>query len=93
MHANYDPKLPLANQEIYTLLWSHLRNDMPSRHQSGKTAIVGHTSQKSGEVLDRGYLKCIDTCCYGGGWLTALDVFSGQTWQVNQDGVERQTNV
>ena len=39
---------------------------------SGKVAIVGHTPQKSGEMLDLGFLKCIDTFCHGGGWLTAL---------------------
>ena len=38
---------------------------------SGKTAIVGHTPTRSGEIFDVGYLKCLDTYCYGGGWLTA----------------------
>ena len=30
-------------------------------------ATVGHTPQKTGAVLDLGYLKCIDTFCHGGG--------------------------
>ena len=50
-----------------------------SRHCSGKVAIVGHTPQKSGEILDLGYLKCIDTFCHGGGWLTALEVNTGRS--------------
>ena len=57
--------------------------------QSGKVATVGHTAQKSGELLDLGCVKCIDTFCHGGGWLTALEVNSGQVWQANQSGVVR----
>jgi serine/threonine protein phosphatase 1 len=53
---------------------------------SGKTAIVGHTPQKDGRVLDLGHLKCIDTFCGHGGLLTALDVGSGQIWQVTEGG-------
>ena len=34
--------------------------------------VVGHTEQRTGEILDLGFLKCIDTFCHGGGWLTAL---------------------
>lgn len=41
------------------------------------------------EVLDLGYLKCIDTGCRYGGWLTALDVDSGPVWQVNERGEVR----
>jgi serine/threonine protein phosphatase 1 len=50
----------------------------------------GHTSQKGGEVLDLGHLKCIDTCCYGGGWLTAFDVHTGEVWQADRDGKMRE---
>jgi len=44
----------------------------------GKIAIVGHSAQKTGRVLDLGHLKCIDTWCYGDGWLTALDIETGK---------------
>jgi serine/threonine protein phosphatase 1 len=50
------------------------------------TAIVGHTPQRTGEILDAGHLICIDTFCYGGGWLTALDTTSGQVWQTTNRG-------
>ena len=66
--------------------WQWLKLGIPGPHVSGKTAIVGHSSQKSGEVLNLGHLVCIDTYCWGGGWLTALDTTSGQTWQVNCEG-------
>ncbi|NIP84623.1 MAG: serine/threonine protein phosphatase, partial [Planctomycetales bacterium] len=26
------------------------------------------------------------TCCYGGGWLTALEVTRGQVWQADDEG-------
>jgi serine/threonine protein phosphatase 1 len=52
-------------------------------------AVVGHTPQEGGEVLDLGYLKCIDTFCHGGGWLTALEVRTGKVWQANLAGEVR----
>lgn len=87
-HANYQPDVPLDRLDIYTLRWLSLRDYVPPRpHCSGKVAIVGHTPQR--DCLDLGYLKCLDTgCCYGG-WLMALDVDSGQSWQVNAQGEER----
>lgn len=86
LHANYDPASPLARQSDWLLRWESLRDRVPGPHASGKVAVVGHTSQKSGEVLNLGHLICIDTYCHGGGWLTALDVGSGRTWQANDSG-------
>lgn len=89
MHASYDATLPLEKQSIECLLWLSLRDGIPPPHFSGKKAIVGHTSQKSGEILDAGHIVCIDTFCCGGKWLTAMDVHSGQLWQVNAKGESR----
>lgn len=86
VHANYQPDLDLSKQTTLMLRWESLRDFRPSVHRSGKTAVVGHTPQKSGEVLDLGHLKCIDTHCYGGGWLTALETATGRYWQSNQTG-------
>jgi len=86
LHANYQYDMPLAEQPAYLLFWEHLHLSLPPRHESGKTAIVGHTSQKSAEVLDLGHVVCIDTFCHGGGWLTALDVDSGKVWQADRAG-------
>jgi serine/threonine protein phosphatase 1 len=49
-------------------------------------AVVGHTPQLAGEVLDLGFLVNIDTYCVRGGWLTALDVGSGRVWQADRRG-------
>ena len=51
---------------------------------------VGHTPQKTGDILDLGHIVCIDTNCHGGGWLTALDVGSGLWWQANERGAVRE---
>ena len=48
--------------------------------------IAGHNSQKNGEILDLGHVKVIDTYCYGGGWLTALDVQTEEVWQADREG-------
>ncbi len=86
LHANFVADLPLQRQPEYTLFWEHLSTYVPPRHVSGKTAIVGHTPQYEGEVLDLGHVVCIDTFCVGGGWLTALEVPSRKIWQASQSG-------
>jgi serine/threonine protein phosphatase 1 len=86
VHANYRAEVPIDQLPRRVLLWESLRDHMPGPHVSGKTAIVGHTAQKTGEVLDMGHLRCIDTWCYGNGWLTAMDVESGKVWQADKSG-------
>lgn len=85
-HANYLSNWPLASQPWDELRWQSLVDRTPTLHQSGKTAVLGHTSQKDGEILNLGYLVCIDTYCCGGRWLTALDVGTGDVWQSNEAG-------
>lgn len=86
VHANYIADMPLAEQPDYALFWEHLFAAVPPRHESGKTAIVGHTSQRRGEICDLGHVVCIDTFCHGGGWLTALDVDTSEVWQADKSG-------
>jgi serine/threonine protein phosphatase 1 len=89
VHANYNPARPIGQQDEDTALSLSLKESLPGPHISGKTVIVGHTVQVSGEILDLGYLKCLDTDCAGGGYLTALDVASGQSWRTREIGVQR----
>jgi serine/threonine protein phosphatase 1 len=86
VHGAYNPDQPLDAQRWQTWRWLSLRDVVPGPHISGKTAVVGHTSLKDGKVLNLGHLVCIDTYCWGGGWLTAFDATSGQIWQVDRDG-------
>lgn len=86
VHANYDPALALAEQPRFLLRWQKLTDATPAAHRNGKRAIVGHTHDRDGEIVDLGYLVCLDTYCYGGGWLTAMDVHSGKVWQADLNG-------
>jgi serine/threonine protein phosphatase 1 len=86
VHANYEPDVPLSKQEPEILRWTSLNQFMPGPHMSGKRAVVGHTAARDGEIFDVGYLVCLDTHIYGGGWLTAMDLSTGQLWQANQQG-------
>ena len=76
VHANYDPKLPLAQQDGRTLRWLSLLDSVPGPHCSGKIAIVGHTPQE--DVLKLGHLICLDTGCGLGGKLTEMG--TGEVW-------------
>jgi serine/threonine protein phosphatase 1 len=86
IHAGYLPELPMKEQPGVALRWRVTDAQTATPHCSGKVAVVGHTPQRSGEVLDLGFLICIDTNCYRGGWLTALDADTGQLWQADQHG-------
>lgn len=88
-HAAYDPYVILENQTAELLRWYHLTEGVPGPHENGKIAIVGHTANRDGEILDLGHLICLDTYCYGGGWLTAMDLTSRQIWQASDLGVLR----
>lgn len=92
VHANFDPDVSLAAQEPHALRWELLDPDFVRCHHSGKTVIVGHTEQKDGELLDLGCVKCIDTACWRYGWLTALEVNTGDVWQTSRFGQLREPN-
>jgi serine/threonine protein phosphatase 1 len=79
IHANYDPNLPLDQQDDRKSRWLSLRDIVPGPHLSGKIAVVGHTPQP--EILNLGHLICLDTGCSFGGPLTAMDMQSGEIWQ------------
>jgi len=86
IHANYRSSLPLDQIPDEVGLWEHMKLAFPIPHENGKKAWVGHTPQEEGEILDLGHLAIIDTNCYGGGYLSAVDVDSGEYWQVSMDG-------
>ncbi|MEM8945509.1 MAG: metallophosphoesterase family protein [Planctomycetota bacterium] len=86
VHANYHSRQPLGKQRWEELRWRSLKDYVPDRHACGKTAVVGHTAQKDGEIADFGHLICIDTYCHGGQWLTALEPETGAVWQANENG-------
>ncbi len=93
VHASYVPDVPMQNQPDEVIFWEHINEFVPSPHISGKTFVVGHTPQMDGMVRNLGHIQIIDTWCYGGGWLTALDVASGRLWQANNEGETRELDL
>lgn len=89
VHAGVAPDTPMNEQDELWLFWEFLSKDFPWSHESGKTVICGHSSQKSGEIFDGETAICIDTFAYGGGWLSCLDADSRRYWQVNVIGKVR----
>ena len=83
-HAHLHPRLSMQEQTSEYLLWS--RFDAQPLHVSGKRLICGHTEQVSGVPRVYPHGICIDTRAYGGGWLTALDVETGEYGQANEKG-------
>jgi len=55
--------------------------------------ICGHTSQKNGQPVNLGHAICIDTWACGQGWLTALEVNTGELWQANQQGARQRSHI
>lgn len=86
VHANYIPDLPLEKQPEETLFWEHLSDRVPQPHVSGKHVFCGHTPQPYGNIGFYGACTCLDTGCFAGYWLSALEVYSGETWQVSKQG-------
>ncbi|MDC0317247.1 serine/threonine protein phosphatase [bacterium] len=86
VHASYDPDVEMFEQTEMMTYWTHLMPPLPGPHMSGKRVIVGHTPQPDGEVLDRGHLVCIDTYCFGYGYLTAYEIGGKAIIQANRHG-------
>lgn len=93
VHANYLSDVPLDEQPTDVLRWLKLTQELPGPHINGKQAVVGHTHDRAGEIFSVGHLVCIDTYCYGGGWLTAMDVNDQQLWQADASGNLRELPV
>ena len=89
VHAGYFPNQPLRDTPSSALFWEFLDPNRAWPHYSGKTFVVGHTPQTTGEILDLGFVVGIDTDCSRGNWLTALDAVTGYYWQANQRGEVR----
>ncbi len=89
IHANLHPERPLHEQMTEHLHWEACAPLWHRPHCSGKVMICGHTEQRNGVPLVLERAICIDTWAYGGGWLTCLDVGSGEFWQANELGETR----
>lgn len=87
VHAGLVSETPVDMQDQETYYYQRFYSQKP--HISGKTIVCGHTIQ--GDLPNnQGYAVCLDTCAYGGGWLSALDLDSGKIWQTNEQGQSRE---
>lgn len=82
IHACLDGEADMEDQPDWLLYWEPVDRLKP--HKSGKRIVCGHSPQRSGQILDLGFALCIDTGAVNGGWLTCLDVNSGEWWQSNE---------
>lgn len=90
VHAGLSPSLAMEDQDAETLYYQRFYQAQP--HHSGKPYICGHTIQ--GDLpTNQGFAICLDTCAYGGGWLTALDTNTGRCWQTNEQGKSREIDI
>jgi serine/threonine protein phosphatase 1 len=87
VHAFLHADLDVKDQPDALIMWNFFDGIRP--HKSGKRVICGHTPQRSGRINNLGYAVCIDTGAAIGGWLTALEVGSGEFVQTNQKGEAR----
>lgn len=90
VHANYLAHTTLDKQPETTLFWEHLSDRIPEPHFSGKHVILGHTPQPYGNIGYYGYFTCLDTCCFRGGWLSAIDIATAEVWQFSKHGHSRE---
>jgi serine/threonine protein phosphatase 1 len=89
VHGGVDATLPLDKQAPFILHWE--KYPPPRPHISGKTMICGHTPQAGSIPGSLPHAICLDTGAGFGGWLTCLEVATGQVWQSNQRGEIRET--
>lgn len=83
IHANLEPGVALAEQSGEWLRWTHLTG-FEQPWPTGQAILCGHTPQRSGRPLVFPGWVCIDTLAFSFGWLTALDVDTGEIFQANQ---------
>ena len=91
VHGCLDPELKLEGQSDDVLYWQTFDQLQP--HISGKKVVCGHTTLAEGEIEDVGHGVCIETAVAYGGWLSCLEVHSGEFWQADQKGQTRSGKV
>lgn len=92
VHAGLEPLLPASEQETDILCWLRFRDLKP--HISNKMIICGHTPQQGNVPGVLPHAICIDTYAFHHkGYLTCLDVNTGEFWQANNHGEIRKSRI
>ena len=85
VHANLEPGVSLDRQRSIWLRWQKLSGrELP--HSSGKRVICGHSGVSYSVPTVRDGWVCLDTLAHSGGYLTALELGSGEIFQSRQTG-------
>ncbi|MFY0654765.1 MAG: serine/threonine protein phosphatase [Cyclobacteriaceae bacterium] len=84
VHAGLEPGIPPHEQSDQALYWDKYIE--PEMYQSGRVVVSGHTARKNGEIANFGHTICIDTYCYGGMWLSCLNVDTLEYLKANESG-------
>lgn len=85
VHANLEPGVPLEEQTAGWLRWQKITGrELP--HESGKRIVCGHTLMPGDIPHARDGWVMIDTGAYNGGFLTALELATGEILQARQNG-------
>ena len=92
VHAGLEPTTPPQEQEPDTLCW--LRFGKLKPHSSNKVIVCGHTPQRTHVPTSLPHAICIDTHAFHPhGYLTCLDVSTGDYWQANNQGITRKNTL
>jgi serine/threonine protein phosphatase 1 len=93
VHAMYHPQQSISEQSDELTYWTHLPTPIPIPHCSGKRMFLGHTPQAGGEILLHDHLVVVDTYCFGGGYLTAMNLETQQIVQTDRHGHVRRVPI
>ncbi len=89
VHGGLLASKPIAEVTTALLHWKRTDPKTEPRHCSGKIVVCGHTIQHDGYPGYGHNAIGLDTgACYGG-WLSCLDLLSGECWQANELGKVR----
>ncbi|MEX0726475.1 MAG: metallophosphoesterase family protein [Planctomycetaceae bacterium] len=88
VHANLEPGVPLERQSTEWLRWTKLTGQ-EKPYAEGKRVICGHTALREGKPSVFPGWACIDTFCYGGKYLTCVNVETDEVYQARQTGAFR----
>ena len=76
----------ISSQHPKVLYWKRTNSQTEPRHCSGKIVVCGHDVQDNGVPSFGENAICLDTGAGCGGWLSCLDLLSGDCWQTNEQG-------
>lgn len=93
VHAMYHPQQSIRDQSDELTYWTHLPVPVPMPHYSGKRVYVGHSPQAGGDILRHPHLVGVDTYCFGGGYLTAMNLETEDLTQTDRHGHVRRVPI